>query len=470
MAFSKDFLWGGAISANQAEGGFEDRGLDKDDFVPVGPDRKLVAFGQKVIGPDDTEHYFPSRFGIDFYHHYKEDIKLLGEMGFKCFRLSILWARIFPNGDDAQPSEKGLAFYEDVFRECHKYGIEPLVTLTHFDCPMNLIKKYGGWRSREMVSLYRRYCQTVVTRYKGLVKYWLTFNEINMAMMFPPTGVGPDENVNQVKYDSIHHQMLSAAEAIKIVHETDPDNKIGCMMMSAQAYGYSCAPEDQWKIVERDHRNFALIDIQTRGYYPGYLLKQIEREGANLVISPEDAALLRENTVDFVSFSYYNTTCESADPETMKKIASGNGQKGVRNPYLKENEWGWAIDPTGFRILLNKMYERYQKPLFVVENGLGAMDHVKADGTIEDDYRIGYLREHIQALRAAIDVDGVDVMGYLVWGCIDLVSASGGEMKKRYGMVYVDLDDLGHGTMARSKKKSFDWYKKVIATNGEDLD
>lgn len=474
MAFPKGFLWGGAIAANQAEGGYNEggRGLEDCDMLPNGPDRFLVLSGQKELDESDQEHFFPARFGIDFYHRYKQDIKLLAEMGFKVFRLSISWSRIFPKGDEETPNEAGLAFYEDVFKECKKYHIEPLVTLTHFACPTHLIKTYGGWRNREMVTFYRRYCRTVMNRYKGLVKYWLTFNEMNMALVIPASaGVKfyPEDNFNQVKYQVLHHQLLACAEAISAAHEISNEFEIGCMLMSALTYGYTCAPEDQWKVMQKDHKNFALFDVQVRGYYPSYYMKMMERDNVQLEISDDDRKFLKENTVDFVSFSYYNTSCESANPETLKNLTDGNGYRGIKNPYLPVSEWGWTIDPLGLRILLNQIYDRYQKPIFIVENGLGALDKINDDGTIDDDYRIDYLRRHIQTMKAAIEEDGVDIMGYTVWGCIDIISAGTGEMKKRYGMIYVDLDDDGKGTLERKKKKSFEWYKKVISSNGEDL-
>ena len=474
MAFPKNFLWGGAIAANQAEGGYKEggRGLEDCDMLPSGPDRFPVLAGMKVLDESDQEHYFPARSGIDFYHRYKEDIKLLAEMGFKVFRLSISWSRIYPHGDEEVPNEAGLAFYEDVFKECRKYDIEPLVTLTHFDCPLYLIRTYGGWRDRRMVTFYKKYCRTVMARYKGLVRYWLTFNEMNMSMAIPGSAgvkLESGDDPQKLKYQVLHHQLLACAEAIKAAHEIDPDNAIGCMLMSALTYGYTCAPEDQWKVLQKDHKNLAVFDVQVRGYYPSYYLKMMERDGVCLEISDEEKKLIRDNTVDFVSFSYYNSVCESADPEALKNLADGNGYRGIRNPYLPVSEWGWTVDPLGLRILLNQIYDRYQKPVMIVENGLGAIDKINDDGTISDDYRIDYLRRHIQAMKAAIEEDGVDVMGYTVWGCLDIVSAGTGEMKKRYGMIYVDLDDNGNGTLERRKKKSFDWYKKVIASNGEEL-
>ncbi len=473
--FPEGFLWGGATAANQCEGAYnvDGRGLANVDVIPHGSDRYPVVAGQRKMLDFEDGYYYPAQTGIDFYHHYKEDIALFAEMGFKCFRMSIAWTRIFPNGDDEQPNEAGLAFYEDVFRTCQSYGIEPLVTITHFDCPINLIKKYGGWRSRELIEFYKRLATTLFTRYKGLVKYWLTFNEINMILHLPFMGAGlvfeEGEDQTAAKYKAAHHELLASAWATKIAHEIDPDVKIGCMMAAGSYYPYSCRPEDVRAAQVDTQKELCFIDVQARGKYPNTALKDFERRGIDLGMTDEDAQLLAENTVDFISFSYYNTRC-SAAPDTECERTTGNAFAGPKNPYLKTSEWGWALDPLGFRTTLNDMYDRYQKPLFVVENGLGAKDVVEADGQINDDYRIDYLRAHVSAMRDAVVEDGVDLMGYTTWGPIDLVSAGTGEMSKRYGFIYVDRDDAGNGTLARSRKKSFGWYKKVIATNGADLD
>lgn len=474
MGFRKDFLWGGATAANQCEGGYNEdgRGLANVDVAPHGKDRFPVMMGTMPMLELDSNHYYPALRGIDMYHRYKEDIKLFGEMGFKTYRLSIAWSRIFPNGDEVEPNEKGLQFYEDLFKECHKYGIEPLVTITHFDCPIHLIKEYGGWRNRELIEFYKRLVTVLYTRYKGLVKYWLTFNEINMILHLPFMGAGilfeEGENQEQVKYQAAHHELVASAWATKIGHEIDPENMIGCMLAAGSTYPNTSAPEDVFQALERDREGYFFIDVQSRGYYPAYALKQLEREGVKLDITKEDEEILKNHTVDFISFSYYSSRLTSADPE-INKTTEGNVFATLRNPYLKASEWGWQIDPLGLRTTMNQLYDRYQKPLFIVENGLGAVDKPDANGYVEDDYRIDYLRSHIQAMKDAVELDGVDLLGYTTWGCIDLVSASTGQMSKRYGFIYVDLDDEGNGTMNRSKKKSFDWYKKVIASNGEDL-
>ncbi|SJX71498.1 6-phospho-beta-glucosidase [Enterococcus faecium] len=474
MGFRKDFLWGGATAANQCEGGYDEggRGLANVDVVPIGEDRFPVITGKKKMFEFDKDHSYPAKIAIDMYHHYKEDIALFAEMGFKTYRMSIAWSRIFPMGDENEPNESDLKFYEDVFKECQKYGIEPLVTITHFDCPMHLIKEYGAWCSRELVGFYENLCRVIFNRYKGLVKYWLTFNEINMILHAPFMGAGlyfeEGENEEQIKYQAAHHELVASAIATKIAHEVDPENKVGCMLAAGAYYPYTCNPEDVWASRKSDRENYFFIDVQSRGEYPAYALKEMERNGIQIKMEPGDAALLKEHTVDFISFSYYSSRVSTTDNELLEQTA-GNIFASVKNPYLEASEWGWQIDPLGLRITMNDIYDRYQKPLFIVENGLGAVDTPDENGYVEDDYRIDYLAAHIQAMKDAVELDGVDLLGYTTWGCIDLVSAGTGEMKKRYGFIYVDRDNEENGTLARSKKKSFNWYKKVIDSNGENL-
>ena len=475
MGFRKDFLWGGATAANQCEGGYKEgkRGLSNIDVLPFGKDRFPVGMGKMKMFECDENHYYPSHEAIDMYNHYKEDIALFAEMGFKCYRLSIAWTRIFPTGEETTPNEEGLKFYEDLFDECLKYGIEPLVTICHFDVPMNLVEKYGSWRNRKLVDLYVRYCEAIFTRFKDKVKYWLTFNEINMILHLPFVGAGlyfeEGDNEEEVKYQAAHHQLVASALATKLAHEINPEFKIGCMLAAGNTYANTCAPEDVFKSIQKDRENYFFIDVQSRGYYPAYALKELERKGICLKMEQEDEKILRENTVDFISFSYYSSRLTSADPE-ISETTEGNVFATLKNPYLKASEWGWQIDPLGLRITMNSLYDRYQKPLFIVENGLGAVDTPDENGEINDDYRIEYLRQHIKAMKDAVELDGVDLWGYTSWGCIDLVSASTGEMKKRYGYIYVDKNNDGSGTLKRSKKKSFNWYKQVIASNGENLE
>lgn len=475
MSFRKDFLWGGATAANQCEGGYNEgqRGLANVDVIPTGADRRKVITGQRKMLDFEDGYFYPAKEAIDMYHHYKEDIALFGEMGFKTYRLSIGWTRIFPNGDEEQPNEEGLKFYEDLFKECHKYGIEPLVTITHFDCPIHLIKEYGGWRNRKMIDFYEKLVRVLFDRYKGLVKYWLTFNEINMILHAPFLGAGlvfeEGENQEQVKYQAAHHELVASALATKIAHEVDPENQVGCMLAAGSYYPYSCNPKDVWESVKGNRGNYFLIDVQSRGAYPSYALKELEHKGVVIEMEAGDSDILKDNTVDFISFSYYASRVAADENSGVEKTA-GNLFPTIKNPYLETSEWGWQIDPLGLRITMNDLFDRYQKPLFIVENGLGAVDEVMDDGTINDDYRISYLKAHLQAMKSAVEEDGVDLMGYTSWGCIDLVSAGTGEMKKRYGFIYVDRDNEGKGTLKRSRKKSFEWYKRVIASNGENLD
>ncbi|ASJ21528.1 6-phospho-beta-glucosidase [Brachyspira hampsonii] len=474
MAFPKNFLWGGATAANQCEGGFDKdgRGLANVDVCPIGEDRLKVISGKMKMFDFDDRHYYPAKLGIDMYNHYKEDIKLFGEMGFKVYRLSIAWSRIFPKGDEKMPNEKGLLFYENIFEECHKYGIEPLVTITHFDCPMHLIKEYGGWRNRKLIGFYENLCRTLFNRYKGLVKYWITFNEINMILHLPFMGAGlyfeEGEDEDKIKYQAAHHELVASALAVKIAHETYSDNKVGCMFAAGSTYPFDCRPENVWEALCRDRKEYFFVDVQAQGKYPNYALKMLEKNNCMPKIEEGDLKLLEENTVDFVSFSYYHSRCVNVYDNTQ--TSAGNVFASAKNPYLKYTDWGWSIDPLGLRVTLNQVYDRYRKPLFIVENGIGAIDTINENGEIIDDYRIDFHRDHIKVMKDAINIDGVDLMGYTTWGCIDLVSASSGEMKKRYGFIYVDLDNEGKGTLKRTKKKSFDWYKKVIASNGENLD
>lgn len=470
--FPEGFLWGGAIAANQAEGAaFEGgKGLTTVDMIPHGPNRMAVKLGQEKRFALREDEFYPSHDAIDFYHRYKDDIALMAEMGFTVFRTSISWSRIFPDGDETTPNAEGIAFYHALFSECKKYNIEPLVTLCHFDVPMHLVREYGSWRNRKMVEFFTRYARTCFEAFDGLVKYWLTFNEINILLHSPFSGAGlvfeEGDHQEQVKYQAAHHELLASALATQIAHEVNPENQIGCMLAGGNFYPWSCNPVDVWAALQKDRENLFFIDVQARGAYPGYTRRLFREKGIVIEMEPGDDAIL-QHTVDFVSFSYYASRCASAEMNEQNSSAA-NVVKSLKNPHVQASEWGWGIDPLGLRITMNMMYDRYQKPLFLVENGLGAIDEPDAQGEINDDYRISYLREHIKAMGEAIE-DGIPVIGYTSWGCIDLVAASTGEMSKRYGFVYVDRDDHGNGTLARTRKKSFYWYKKVIASNGSDL-
>lgn len=476
--FKKDFLWGGATAANQLEGAYQadGKGLSVADTMPGGKQRFQVIGSPEFDWEIDEEKYvYPNHRGIDHYDRFREDIALFAEMGFKCYRFSIAWSRIFPKGDEQQPNEAGLKFYDDLIDECLKYNIEPVITISHYEMPLHLAKEYGGWKNRQLITFYERFAKTVLTRYGKKVKYWMTFNEINSAFHFPAlsqgmvisNGGGEMQNV----FQAWHNQFVASSLAVKIAHDIDPDLQIGCMIIYATTYSIDSNPINQAaNLVQNQEFNFFCTDVQVRGEYPAYTKRLYNKFGIDqneLEITEEDLEILKAYPVDYIGFSYYMSMVVDETSEETEGV-SGNLLGGVKNPFLKASEWGWQIDPEGLRIAMNELYGRYQVPLFIVENGLGAIDEVQPDGTIEDNYRIDYLREHIEAMKKAVD-DGVDLMGYTPWGCIDLVSASTGEMSKRYGFIYVDLDDEGNGTLDRSKKASFDWYKKVIETNGEEL-
>lgn len=473
MGFRKNFLWGGATAANQCEGAWNEdgRGFANSDVLPFGEDRLPIIKGDIESFVIDDKHYYPTHEAIDFYHHYKEDIAYYGEMGFKTYRFSIAWSRIYPNGDDELPNEKGLEFYERVLDELEKYHIEPLITISHYDVPMNIVKEYGGWKNREVVELFKRFVETIFRRYKNRVHYWLTFNEINImtSACFMAAGITFDEKDNryQIIHDAVHHVLVASAWTVKLAHEIDPENKVGCMLNAGVYYPRTCNPVDIQLAQAENRKHYMFSDVQVRGEYPCFAKKEYERQGYTIPFESGDEQILKENTVDFVSFSYYATRVIGNEKEGE---FDSNLLNSSRNPYLEIEPWGRHLDPLGLRITMNEIYDRYQLPMFVVENGLGAKDTIEEDGSIMDDYRIEYLRNHIQAMRDAVDQDGVDLMGYTVWGPIDLISVATGQMEKRYGFVYVDLDDMGNGTRKRIKKKSFEWYKKVIASNGENLD
>ncbi|CAM3406905.1 MULTISPECIES: 6-phospho-beta-glucosidase [Saccharibacillus] len=476
--FPEGFLWGGATAANQLEGGYDQggKGLSTSDMMTAGTHTVPRRITTELLPGEN----YPSHEAVDFYHRYAEDIALFGEMGFKVFRLSIAWSRIFPNGDEAEPNEEGLAFYDRVFAELQQRGIEPLVTISHYEAPFGLANIYNGWSDRRVIDFYVNYCETLFKRYKGVVKYWLTFNEINIltmplgtflaGAMIPKNGMeltNPDSSTDQARFQALHHQFVASAKAVKLGHSIDPDFKIGCMIAYMCAYPLTSDPADVLLAQQKDNiGNFLCGDVHVRGQYPGFAKRYFAEKGVELLFEAEDEQILLEGTVDFYTFSYYSSVCVSADPEQEK--IGGNMSMGLKNPYLKASAWEWQIDPQGLRWVLNNVYNRYRLPMMVVENGLGAVDEVEADGSIRDDYRIEYLREHIKEMKEAI-IDGVDLIGYTPWGCIDLVSAGTGEMKKRYGFIHVDKDNEGQGTLNRSRKASFHWYKQVIASNGETL-
>lgn len=480
--FPENFLWGGALSACQAEGAYDIGGktLTIPDVVPYGKkiDRKVtrqLKISQEMIdrAKDETiEENYPKRRGIDFYHRYKEDIALFAEMGFKVFRYSFSWARIFPNGDDHQPNEEGLKFYESVIDECLKYGIEPLITISHFDMPIVLIEKYGGWKNRKLIDLYERYCKVLFNRFRGKVKYWLNFNEINMSVKAPAKTLGildeAYDNYEETLFQSLHHQFVASALSTKLAHEIDPENKVGSMVAYFTTYPHTCKPADTMAALKDDQmKNMFYLDILNNGVYPYYFEAYKKEKNINLVMNDDDLALIKDNTADFVGISYYNSMISSADEEGLE-LTSGNVHSVYKNPYLEANDWGWQIDPVGLRYTLNHLYEKFDLPIFILENSSGFFDTVEKDGAIHDPYRIEFLKAHLLALKDAIE-DGVQVIGYTMWGPIDMISSGTSEMEKRYGMIYVDQDDFGHGSLIRSRKDSFYWYQSVIESNGEVL-
>lgn len=466
MGFPKDFLWGGATAANQCEGAYiqDGKGLNTADVMTKGS-----RYVEREITEDiEPGKVYPSHFAINHYNRYEEDIALFAEMGFKSYRMSIAWSRIFPNGDDEAPCEAGLAHYDAVFDECRKFGIEPIVTMSHYEMPLNLYKKYDGWKNRRLVDFFARYSETILRRYKGKVKYWLTFNEINCMELLPWTSAGHRDSSTQAKASSGHHQFLASARTVQLAHEIDPEAKVGMMLAGMFYYPATCDPDDIFSSYTAQRSQLFYCDVMCRGHYPEYRLKEYEREGVTIPIQPGDDEVLRNGTVDFMSYSYYFTIVTGKKSKGAG-ISMGSPDTGYSNQYLPKTRWGWSIDPVGLRYTLNLLYDRYQKPLMIVENGLGAEDTLTADGKVHDDYRIDYHRQHIREMEKAITEDGIPLLAYTAWGCIDIVSAGTGEMYKRYGFIYVDTDDDGNGSGKRYRKDSFEWYKKVIASNGADL-
>lgn len=470
--FPPGFLWGGATAANQFEGGWDEggRGPSIADILTGGS----VDRARRLTPPAPVEgEFYPNHVATDFYHHYQEDIRLYGEMGFKVYRFSMSWSRIFPQGDEEEPNEEGLRFYDHVLDELERYHIEPLITISHYENPLHLSLAYGGWSNRKLIDFYLRFARVLFERYRGRVHRWLTFNEINMltepfGAVFCAGMLDPAQNNEQDRYQAMHHQLVASALAVKMAHEIDPSNQVGCMLAYHNAYPYTCHPDDVRlaQLYGQVHNSIA-GDVHVRGAYPGFARRYFAEHDIDLQMKPEDASILQQGTVDFVSISYYSSSCVSATP-TDAEATSGNGTVSLKNPNLETSEWGWQIDAVGLRFVLNQIWDRYQIPIMVVENGLGAVDEVAPDGQIHDQYRIDYMKRHIEQMKEAI-ADGVDLIGYTCWGCTDIVSASTGEFKKRYGLVFVNAFDDGTGDFSRRPKDSFWWYKRVIASNGEEL-
>lgn len=483
--FPEGFLWGGAMCASQADGAYNEggKGLDTQDLRYFNADwtseeramnsnrRMNHAKFEKALTDTDTEHY-PFRWGIDFYHKYKDDIQLFEELGIKILRTSINWARIYPNGDDKEANEEGIQWYFDMFTECHKRGIKVFATILHYNIPVHLVTEYGGWKSRRTAEFYVRYATTLFERLGTLVDYWLPFNEFNAGRFNPYNGVclveDEEEDYDNAIFQCLHNQFIANALTVKAAHEIIPGSMVGGMIARFTTYPATCKPDDVMQMILDDqYSNWFYLDVMARGKYPAYMERYFERAGIHIQMEEGDAEILRNNTIDFTAFSYYFSQVSTTDQGWAK--TSGNLIMANKNPYLESSEWGWQKDPVGLRVTLNQIYDRYGLPVFIAENGLGAKDVLEADGTIHDPYRIDYLKAHIEQMKEAIK-DGVDLIGYTMWGFIDVVSCGSMEMSKRYGVIYVDRDDRGHGSNRRYKKDSFAWYQKAIASNGEDLD
>ncbi|WP_081332179.1 6-phospho-beta-glucosidase [Pediococcus pentosaceus] len=473
----ENFLWGGAVAAHQLEGAWQadGKGVSMADVMTAGANKVPRKITDGVVPGEN----YPNHEGIDFYHHYREDVKMFAELGLKAFRTSIAWTRIFPNGDDAEPNEAGLKFYDDLFDECLKYGIEPVITLAHFEMPYHLVKKYNGFSDRHVIDLYVRFAETCFKRYKDKVKYWMTFNEINNQSMYNndflmATNSGlvfkGDENREAAMYQAAHYELVASAKAVKLGHEINPDFQIGCMINFTPFYPLNAAPNNIMLTERLMQRRYWFSDVHVNGVYPENVETYLQQKGYRPDITEADREILKAGTVDYVGFSYYNSNTVALPEGRSIDENLAPEDVTVENPYLATSDWDWPIDPVGLRYSLNWLNDRYHLPMFIVENGLGAYDTVESDGAIHDPYRVDYLRAHIQEMEKAVELDGVNLMGYTPWGFIDLVSAGTGQMSKRYGFIYVDKDDDGNGTLQRSKKDSFGWYQKVIRTNGEDLD
>lgn len=474
-ALREDFLWGGAVAAHQLEGAWDSdgKGISVADVMTAGANGQARKITPGIVPGE----YYPNHEAIDFYHHYPEDIKLFAELGLKCFRTSIAWTRIFPNGDEDEPNEAGLQFYDDLFDECRKYGIEPVVTLSHFEMPYHLVTEYGGWRNRKLIDFFVRFAEVCFKRYGKKVTYWMTFNEINNQANFqsdfaPFTNSGllfeTGENREAVMYQAAHYELVASSRVVTLGHKINPDFQIGCMIAMVPIYPFSCNPKDMMASTIAMQRRYWFADVHVRGHYPAAIKQYLNRQEYQLDITPEDNRDLAEGRVDYIGFSYYMSFAIK-DHDKAPTFDYIEAEDLVENPYVQASEWGWQIDPLGLRYALNWFYERYELPLFIVENGFGAVDQLDENQTVQDEYRINYLQEHIAAMKDAVYYDGVDIMGYTPWGIIDLISAGTGEMKKRYGVIYVDKDNEGQGTLKRYKKQSFSWYQTVIATNGAEL-
>lgn len=473
--FRKDFLWGGAVAAHQFEGAWQEggKGISVADIMTTGSATETRTITDGVIAGKN----YPNHEAIDFYHHYRDDIKLFAEMGFKCFRTSIAWTRIFPKGDEAEPNEEGLRFYDELFDECLKYDIQPIVTLSHFELPYHLVQEYGGWRNRKMIDFFVNFADACFKRYKDKVRYWITFNEINNQTgynnefcLYTNSGfkVAKGEDAERQMYQAAHYELVASSIAVQHGHSINPDFQIGCMMAMIPLYPLDSKPANIMMAEKAMQKRYWFTDVHVHGEYPSFMTSFLAKKGFIPDITAADRHNLKQGTVDYIGFSYYMSKTVKASADNLE-YEYDDLSSDVQNPFLEASEWGWSVDPEGLRYGMNWFNDRYHLPQFIVENGFGSRDAVSADGQIHDDYRIDYLKRHIIEMKKAVEEDGIDLLGYTPWAAIDIVSAGTGQMEKRYGFIYVDKDDEGHGSLKRTRKDSFYWYKKVIASNGQDL-
>ncbi len=482
MKFPEDLLWGSASADFQYEGGFGEggRGNVTGDYVTNGshtvprmmtyimPDGTTGASAMRTSIPEgakaylDETKYYPSHQATDFYHHYKEDIQLLSDMGLNCLRFSICWGRIFPTGEEETPNEEGLAFYEDIIDTCLENNMEPLITICHDEVPVYLSDEYDGWSSRHTIDCYLKLCKALFERFSSKVKYWITFNEINVLSGFSHLGVHSCEP--QATFQAVHHMFIANSLAIKMAKEYREDCMVAVMYALSPVYSLTCKPEDVFAQLDVRRRTLFYIDVMARGYYPNYADKMFKELGVEIKMEPGDEDIIKANTIDYIAFSCYRSTTASA-----KTKLDLTGLSFDTNPYLEQTAWGWPIDPQSIRFVCNEIYDRYQKPLFIVENGMGEVDVPDENLYVNDAYRIDYLNDHFKEIQKAVEIDKIPVLGYTMWGGVDLVSLSTGEMKKRYGWIYVDMDDLGNGTLKRVPKASYYWMKEFMETKGQNL-
>ncbi|NFA42381.1 glycoside hydrolase family 1 protein [Clostridium botulinum] len=462
--FPENFLWGGSTSAYQVEGAWNEDG-------------KGLSVIDMCDHPEGTADF---KIASDHYHRFKEDVKLFSEMGLKAYRFSIAWTRIIPQGT-GEVNEKGIKFYNDLIDELNKYNIEPIVTMFHFDLPYTLEEK-GGWSNRDTIDAFSKYAKVLFERFGSKVKYWLTINEQNTMILHPGAiGIPKGGKLPSKKelYQQNHHMLLAQAKVMNLCHEMCPNGKIGPALNTTAMYGETCNPLDaiaahNWETI----RCWSFLDMAVRGKYNKLAWSYLMDRGLEPIIEDGDMDIMKNAKPDFIAINYYSTATIAASKGDASDISARAGdqqimlgEQGVyraaENPYVDKTKYGWVVDPIGLRMTLRKVSERYDLPILITENGIGAPDKLEKNETINDDYRIDYIRKHLEQLKLAIN-DGVEVMGYCPWSAIDVVSTHQG-YGKRYGFIYVNRDEFDLKDLRRIKKKSFNWYKNVINTNGEEL-